>query len=607
MTVASDDPIGSSEQLDLPNSVPNDGNNGNNGNDGNEGTVDTVSLDAVFGFPDLATSAVNDSAHHGADHESSSDAQLGERVHDGNEAGPSTAKPGASNSSIGSIGPIRSPEHSKPSSSTVQRTPKIRRIAHLDMDAFFASVELLRYPQLKGLPVVIGGSRVKASQPPEASSPDSQETSTKSMIFARGDSDSATSLATRHDLDDEFASDLSTEFADEFEDSLQESDTESEELGLSLPDSTNSSPWNANTPVEDFPILSSYKGRGVITTATYAARVFGVGSAMGMMKAAQLCPHAIVLPMDFEQYRYYSSRFKAIAQDICPVIENRGVDEIYLDLTDVPGGQREGGRVIARLIQKTIFQATGLTCSIGVAPNKMLAKLASEFNKPNGISIILESDVAQVLKTLPCKKLNGIGPKANERLKLLGIETLGDLAQVPLDRLMAEFGKKYGEWLYQSARGIDERAVETHSEPVSISKETTFSRDLHVKLDRVELGEIFTRLCEQLSHSLITKSYASKTIGIKIKFDNFKTLTRDFTLSEPIQDAKSIRQAASQALKRVNFEHKMRLLGVRASSLMKVHASVNSELAPNTLNEGLPSGAMPVPVSQEGDQFTLFD
>ena len=129
-------------------------------------------------------------------------------------------------------------------------------------------------------------------------------------------------------------------------------------------------------------------GRGVITTATYPARQFGVGSAMGMMKAAKLCPQAIVLPVDFEEVRKYSRLFKSTIAEIAPVMEDRGVDEVYVDFTDVPGGQREGGRALARLIQRAIFEKTGLTCSIGVAPNKLIAKMASEFNKPNGISVV---------------------------------------------------------------------------------------------------------------------------------------------------------------------------------------------------------------------------
>jgi DNA polymerase-4 len=145
--------------------------------------------------------------------------------------------------------------------------------------------------------------------------------------------------------------------------------------------------------VAAFPLLKDYVGRGVITTATYPARQFGVGSAMGMMKAARLCPQAIVLPVDFEEVRRYSRAFKATIREIAPVVEDRGVDEVYIDFTEVPGGQREGGRVLARLIQKAIFEKTGLTCSIGVAPNKLIAKMASEFNKPNGISVLYEEDV----------------------------------------------------------------------------------------------------------------------------------------------------------------------------------------------------------------------
>ncbi len=373
-----------------------------------------------------------------------------------------------------------------------------RRIAHLDMDAFYASVELLRYPQLKGLPVVIGGGK-------------------KSLLKQLNGVDPAD--------------------------------------------------WDANTPLHQFPQLKSYAGRGVITTATYAARSFGVGSAMGLMKAAQLCPQAYLLPVDFDQYRHYSQRFKEIILEICPVMQNTGVDEVYLDFTHVPGGQRENGLSMAKLIQRSIFQATGLTCSIGVAPNKLLAKMASEFNKPNGISILLEGDLHSRIWPLPCKKVNGIGPKADEKLKSLGILSIGDLATRSLDTLIASFGKKYGAWLYSVARGQDDRPLETHSDPVSMSRETTFERNLLVAKDRQELGEIFTRLCTQVSLDLQRKNLKGKTVGVKIKFDNFKTVTRDQTLEVAIDQAQDIRHTASQCLKRIDLTRRFRLLGVRVSSL----------------------------------------
>ncbi len=385
---------------------------------------------------------------------------------------------------------------------------RLRRIAHLDMDAFYASVELLRYPQLKGLPVVIGGGRRREDD-----------------LLAR--------------------------------------------LREAFPDQEWSEDRLAHIPIDFFPRISGYTGRGVITTATYAARQFGVGSAMGVMKAAKLCPNAILLPVDFDQYRHYSRTFKALITDIAPMMENRGVDEVYIDFTDVPGGQREGGRVLARLIQKSIFDATGLTCSVGVAPNKLLAKMASEFNKPNGISVVYEGDLAHLIWPLPCRKVNGIGPKAEAKLAAHDIHTIGDLAQRERPWLMAHFGKSYGAWLHDAAHGQDDRPVETESEPVSMSRETTFEQDLHAVRDREALGAIFTRLCAQVADDLARKGYVGKTIGIKLRYDNFQSVTRDHTLATYIDQADAIRQAAGQCLKRVDLSRRLRLLGVRVGSLMK--------------------------------------
>jgi len=383
-----------------------------------------------------------------------------------------------------------------------------RRIAHLDMDAFYASVELLRYPQLKGLPVVIGGGRRQA---------------------------------------DDLLGKLSAAYP--------EQEWTAEHL--------------AEIPLEFFPRIAGYTGRGVITTATYAARKFGIGSAMGLMKAAKLCPEAILLPVDFDQYRHYSRSFKNIITDIAPLMENRGVDEVYIDFTEVPGGQRDGGQVLARLIQKTIFETTGLTCSVGVAPNKLIAKMASEFNKPNGISIVHEADLQTLIWPLACRKINGIGPKADEKLKKHNIHTIGDLAARDQFWLMEHFGKVYGAWLHQAAWGRDDRPVSMDSEPVSMSRETTFEQDLHAVRDRQELGQIFTRLCEQVAADLQRKGYEGKTIGIKLRYDNFQSVTRDQTLELYTAEAATIRQVAGQCLKRVDLTRRLRLLGVRVGSLVK--------------------------------------
>ena len=386
----------------------------------------------------------------------------------------------------------------------------IRRIAHLDMDAFYASVELLRYPQLKKEPVVVcGGGAIR-----------------EQLRRAQGN------LPT-HEI-----------------------------------------------PLDAFPRLAQYEGRGVLTTANYIARGFGVGSAMGTMKAAKLCPQAVLLPVDFEEYRKFSQRFKEIIVEIAPLMENRGVDEVYIDFTNVPGGQREGGRVLARLIQKSIFEATGLTCSVGVAPNKLLAKMASEFQKPNGISVIYEADLQGKIWPLAARKINGIGPKADEKLKAIGVETIGQLADFPAHELIERFGKSYGAWMHEAAWGRDDRAVETESEPVSMSRETTFERDMHAARDKAELGAVFTELCDSVAADLQRKGYLGRTIGIKLRWGNFKIVTRDVSLPEATDNAKLIRHTAGLALKRVDLTQRFRLLGVRVSKLEPKDSKKKEQLSP---------------------------
>ena len=368
------------------------------------------------------------------------------------------------------------------------RSEPVRRVAHLDMDAFFAAVELLRYPQLRGAPVVIGGSRVPRGQSDGEAAP-----------FAR---------------------------------------------------------------------LRQYVGRGVVTTATYEARAFGVHSAMSLMQAAQRCPQAILLPVDFARYREYSRRFKEVIARFAPQVEDRGIDEVYIDFTSAPGGQEQGGRILASRIQQAIAADTGLTCSIGVAPNKLLAKLASELRKPNGISILYESDLAAKIWPLPVRRINGIGPKSGARLEQLGIHTIGELAAAERNWLAQQFGPRHGGWMYECAWGWDDRSVLTHSEPVSMSRETTFERDLHAVRDRAALSELFSELCTRLAHDLRSRGYVGRTVGIKLRYDDFRRATRDQTIDGYTDDAVVIRRAAGLELKRAALERPLRLLGVRVAGLV---------------------------------------
>lgn len=352
------------------------------------------------------------------------------------------------------------------------------------MDAFFASVELLKYPDLKGCAVAIGGGSRHA--------PVLQADGTRR--YAR---------------------------------------------------------------------LRDYAGRGVVTTSTYAARAHGVFSAMGIMKAAKLAPDIILLPSDFDAYREYSRLFKTAVAEIAPVIENVGIDEIYIDLTDFGADAPQ----VACRIKEAVNRATGLSCSIGVAPNKLLAKLCSDLEKPDGLTIISEADVATRIWPLPAGKVNGIGPKAVEKLKQLGINTIGELAAADVRMLRAAFGETYAAWLCNASHGIDERPLRTKSEPKSMSRETTFERDLHVVADRATLSAKFSELCTRVAGDLERRALTGKTVGVKIRFEDFTSVTRELTLPSGTADPATILATARECLKRVPLDARIRLLGVRVTTL----------------------------------------
>jgi DNA polymerase-4 len=331
----------------------------------------------------------------------------------------------------------------------------------------------------------------------------------------------------------------------------------------------------------------------VATTATYAARDLGVFSAMGLMKAAQRAPDAVLLPVDFDEYRRCSKLFKAAVAEVTPLIEDRGIDEIYIDLSAVPGVHEPlghdplgGVRAVAQEIRNSVKRATGLTCSIGVTPNKLLSKIASELDKPDGLTILTLNDLPTRIWPLPVRRINGIGPKAGAKLAGFGIDTIGDLAAQPREALVERFGRSYGAWLHDAAHGRDERPVVTHSEPVSMSRETTFERDLHATRDRAALSKIFTELCVEVSDDLRRKHYSGRNIAIKLRFEDFRTVTRATTLAAPTDDPKVIRRAAGECLKRVDLSKRIRLLGVRVGALVRSDAASAASERPDAVSDG---------------------
>ena len=376
-----------------------------------------------------------------------------------------------------------------------------RRIAHIDMDAFFASCELSQYPELRGLPVVVGG---RASDTPKLNDDGTH-------IFSR---------------------------------------------------------------------LRDYVGRGVLTTATYEARALGLHSAMPTMRAAKLAPDAIILPVNFNLYRRYSMLFKEAIQSISPVIQDIGIDEVYVDITMLD----EDSLTIAKRLKAAVLEATSLTCSVGIAPNKLLAKLCSDIQKPDGITIISMDDLPSRIWPMPARKINGIGPKASAKLESLGIHTIGEIATLHEAWLISHFGQSYGKWLYRVSRGLDDRPVVTESEPVSMSRETTFEQNLHAVRDKQTLSASFTHLCERVADDLQRKGYVCRKIGLKLRFDDFKTVTRDLTLAKPIADAQSIRRAAGKCLKRIDLNRTIRLLGVKASGLERPETQASKASEQYTFN-----------------------
>lgn len=352
--------------------------------------------------------------------------------------------------------------------STIQRDgarkKPVRRILHMDMDAFFAAVELKRHPELAGKPLVIGG---------------------------RGDP----------------------------------------------------------------------SGRGVVSTASYEARKYGIHSAMALRTAHKLCPRAVFLPVDHKEYSRVSRQVKLILKGFSSVMEDGGIDEAYLDITS----SEESSEAMARGIKDDIRSSLGLTCSIGIAPNKLLAKMASDLEKPDGLTIIEPEDIPLRIWPLTVRKLWGVGPKTGEHLKRIGIHTIGEIASAGLGVLVREFGTSHGHFLHLASRGIDDRPLVTHRVPKSSSRETTFQHDTG---DFKTITDTLLKLADEVSEDIRDGGFRARNITVKVRFSSFETHTRGMTLREATDEAAVVRKAAMISLKRFHLGKPVRLIGIRLGELV---------------------------------------
>jgi DNA polymerase IV len=310
--------------------------------------------------------------------------------------------------------------------------------------------------------------------------------------------------------------------------------------------------------------------RAVVTTASYEARRYGVGSAMPAARARRLCPDGVFLPPDFTYYREASREVMGIVRTHVETIEVIGLDEAYLELTGLAAPHAS-----MRLVRQEIEQRTGLGCSIGIGPSKLVAKVASDAEKPRGFVVLTREQACERFSSAPCGLVPGIGPKTAERLRSLGIDTLAKLAAAPPQELAQRFGLRFAAELQRRARFEDEAPVTQERKVVSESRETTFDRDI---ADPLRLEEILGQLVGELCATLVKRNRCGRTIGIKIRLDDFSTHTRARTLVEPVNTPDRVGPVALDLLRRFAARRPVRLLGVRVAGLEPPVSAVEGQL-----------------------------
>jgi DNA polymerase-4 len=314
------------------------------------------------------------------------------------------------------------------------------------------------------------------------------------------------------------------------------------------------------------PVIVGWPGsRGVVAAASYAVRRFGVHSAMPMGQALKLCPHAVCVAPRMQRYREVSQRVFAVFHEITPLVQGLSLDEAFLDVTSSAALFGEP-TAIARRIKTRIRETTGLTASVGVATNKLVAKIASDLEKPDGLTVVPEERIGAVLDPLPVRRLPGLGRKLGARVEAAGIHTLGELRVAPDERLWPLFGR-HAPRIRERAAGIDDRPVTPELEEKSLSAEDTFARDVS---DRGRLEGELCRLADFARGRLAARKLMAGRVGVKIRRQDFTTFTRQRAISPPTHDERTIRNVARELLSRWLAEHpgaKLRLLGVVLSEL----------------------------------------
>lgn len=304
-------------------------------------------------------------------------------------------------------------------------------------------------------------------------------------------------------------------------------------------------------------------GRGVVSTASYEARVFGVHSAMPTAQAYRLCPHGIFVPSRFDAYKEASKQIREVFYEYTDLVEPLSLDEAYLDVTQNHVGN-PSATLIAREIKQKIYERTQLTASAGVGPNKFVAKVASDMDKPNGLTVIPPDKMDAFLEDLPIKKFYGVGKATLQKMLSLGIQSGRDLKQWELVDLVRIFGKS-GHYYYRMARGEDTRPVQSHRIRKSYGKERTFSEDVS---DRDYIHQFVEGLSATISEGMRAIPAAGKTITLKLRYENFETITRSLSLNHHTNDAEEISAVSKQLLQETAFEERsIRLLGISLSNL----------------------------------------